>query len=249
MGNIIDITGQKFNHLYVMSHAFNKRGRSYWNCLCDCGKTVVVLGASLKSGNTKACGCHQKDGWRNGVTHGKSNTRQYKIWQNMKNRCSNKKDKYFKNYGGRGIKVCDEWQNDFMNFYNWAMANGYDNNLTLDRTDNDGNYCPENCRWVDRKEQMRNMRRNRILKYKGKEQTMAQWAEEFNIPYYILNGRINQYGWSVKDAIETPVQTIAEKHNNFLHLGQETTEPKECVTEIQKIVSGENVCVAERMRG
>ena len=105
MGNIIDITGQKFNHLYVISHAFNKSGRSYWNCLCDCGKTVVVLGASLKNGNTKACGCHQKDGWRNGVTHGKSNTRQYKIWQNMKNRCSNEKDKYFKNYGGKGINV------------------------------------------------------------------------------------------------------------------------------------------------
>lgn len=129
----------------------------------------------------------------------------------MKNRCSNKKDKYFKNYGGRGIKVCDEWKNDFMNFYNWAMANGYDDNLTIDRTDNDGDYCPENCKWVDRKEQMRNMRRNRILEYKGKKQTMVQWAEELNIPYYILNGRINQYGWSVKDAIETPVQSHSRK--------------------------------------
>lgn len=248
MGKIIDITGQKFNHLYVISHAFNKNGRSYWNCLCDCGKTVVVLGSSLKSGNTKACGCHQKDGWSNGITHGKSKTRQYRIWQNMKNRCLNSKDQYFKNYGGRGIKVCDEWigKDGFISFYNWAIGNGYKENLTLDRINNDGDYCPENCRWVGRNEQMRNTRRNRILEYKGRKQTMIQWSEELNIPYHILNGRINQYGWSTKDAIETPIQNVTERHNNFLHLGRETAEPEECVAEMQKIVPGANVFVAER---
>lgn len=103
-----------------------------WNCLCDCGNTVVVDSNSLKSGNTTACGCRKSEGWGNSLTHGKSNTRIYRIWQAMKSRCYYEKNKYYKNYGGRGITVCDEWKHDFQAFYDWGMANGYQDDLTVD---------------------------------------------------------------------------------------------------------------------
>lgn len=211
------MTGKKFNYLTVLSYAGKRNGRTTWNCLCDCGKEVVVLGSSLKSGNTKACGCHQKDGWINYKTHGKSKTRIYRIWQNMKNRCSNNHDKYYKNYGGRGITVCDEWLHNFQLFYDWSVSNGYKDDLTLDRMNNNGNYCPENCRWASRTEQMNNMRANRILEYNGEKKTMAQWAEVVGIPRYVINSRINNYGWSIKDALEIPIQKRGGRHDLILH--------------------------------
>ena len=158
-GGFKDITGQKFGRLTALHRLHNTKGRmSKWLCVCECGNFVEVRLNSLTSGLTKSCGCLKKD--NHYVKHSKKNTRLYRTWKSMKSRCYNNHVDRYPNYGGRGIKVCDEWLNDFMSFYNWAMANGYDDKLTIDRINVDGNYEPNNCRWVDMKQQLRNTQRN-----------------------------------------------------------------------------------------
>lgn len=124
----------------------------------------------------------------------------------MKSRCYNKNDKRYKDYGGRGIIVCDEWldkENGFMNFYQWAMASGYKDNLTIDRIDNNGNYKPNNCRWATDKEQSRNRRSNHLIKYKNETHCIAEWAEKLNIKQTVLIQRIYTYKWSIEKALTT----------------------------------------------
>ena len=121
----------------------------------------------------------------------------------MRVRCSNPKARYYPLYGGRGIRVCPEWQH-FEPFYDWAMANGYKDSLSIDRIDVNGNYCPENCRWATAKEQARNQRSNRLVLYNGKTQTIADWADELNINPITLRTRLS-HGWSVEEALTTPV--------------------------------------------
>lgn len=132
-------------------------------------------------------------------THGKQGTRLYRIWQGMKNRCYNKNDKRYQDWGGRGIAVCSEWKDKFMVFYNWAVSNGYDDNLTIDRIDNNKGYEPSNCRWITNKENSNNTRRNIYLTY-NKTQTLAQWADELHIPYQTLHYRYKK-GWDTKDIL------------------------------------------------
>lgn len=156
----IDISGQVFGRLRVIRYyGTNKNGKALWECLCDCGKTTICIGENLKNGVTRSCGCLRKEIETTvNVTHGMSRIRPYKIWVDMKKRCNNPKNKEYPNYGGRGIKVCVEWENDFPTFYKWAISNGYDDSLTIDRKDVNGNYCPENCRWSTLIEQGRNKR-------------------------------------------------------------------------------------------
>lgn len=134
-------------------------------------------------------------------SHGKTGTRIYSIYVNMKNRCYYTNNKRYQNYGGRGIEVCDEWLNHFQAFYDWAMSHGYSDNLTLDRINVDGNYEPSNCRWVTLKEQENNRSNNHLITYNGKTQTLAQWCKERNIKYATLERRLNKYGWSIKRAL------------------------------------------------
>jgi hypothetical protein len=134
-----------------------------------------------------------------------SRTRLYVIWCHMIERCYNPHFQAFSNYGGRGIRVCDEWRNCFLAFREWAMTNGYDNKLTLDRIDNNGNYEPSNCKWSTVREQSNNCRTNRLITYRGETKTMIQWAETIGIPYDTFKRRL-YYGWSVDKAIETPVR-------------------------------------------
>lgn len=129
----------------------------------------------------------------------------YYTWNMMRQRCCNPNNKTYPNYGGRGISVCDEWSS-FKVFYDWSILNGWKPGLSIDRIDNDGNYCPENCRWVDRYVQANNTSTNRFITYKGKTQTEAQWAKELGMSKYTLSSRLNLRGWSVERAFETPVK-------------------------------------------
>ena len=160
MGKINNLTGKRFGRLKVIKYyGSNKNGRALWLCQCDCGNTKVVLGNSLLSKLTFSCGCYNKEYSKElHSKHNMSSSKLYKVWGGMKTRCYNKNFIYYCNYGGRGIKVCDEWKNDFSKFYKWAINNGYKEGLTIDRINNDGNYEPNNCRWVTRAEQNRNKR-------------------------------------------------------------------------------------------
>ena len=160
MSKVNDLTGKNFGKLTVIKYCgSNKNGRALWLCQCECGNTKIILGNSLLSKLTFSCGCYNKEHSKNIHTkHNMSYSKLYKVWQGMKTRCYNPNFIYYCNYGGRGITICNEWKNDFSKFYEWAINNGYKEGLTIDRINNDGNYEPNNCRWVTRAEQNRNKR-------------------------------------------------------------------------------------------
>lgn len=168
MSALKDLTGQKFGRLTVIERAgSDHHHRATWKCQCDCGEVRIICGFNLLSAQAKSCGCLRAENlkWCN-IKHGKRKSRLYHVWQNIKKRCSNPNVHNYHRYGGRGITVCDEWRDDFGKFYEWAIANGYDENApygqcTIDRIDNDKGYSPDNCRWVDVKTQNNNKTNNR----------------------------------------------------------------------------------------
>lgn len=200
-----DLTGQKFGRLLVIGNRQFKNSRVTWDCICDCGTFRTVRDESLINGITVSCGCYQKERSRQAITtHGKSKTRLFSIWQNVKRRCYNPNFKHFHYYGGRGISMCDEWRNDFNSFYKWSTSNGYDSHLTLDRINSNGNYEPNNCRWLTRKEQSNNTRRNHVFTINNESKTIAQWCELYNVPYERVRQRVMNYDWNILDALTTP---------------------------------------------
>lgn len=207
MGKFIDLTGQKFGRLTVKERAENsKQNRARWKCICDCGREVIVEGQHLRSGVTKSCGCYQREcAAKANIKHGGSQTRLYTIWENIKKRCYNKNTEHYSDYGGRGISMCESWKNSFESFKDWALENGYSGNLTIDRIDFNGNYEPSNCRWVTIKEQANNKRNNILLTHNGETKTIAQWAEEVGLKRRTIRARIDQYGWTIEEALFTPV--------------------------------------------
>lgn len=200
------MVGNKYGRLKVLEYV----GKGRVLCECDCGAIKIVQAVHLRNGMTKSCGCYRLD-FPNRKTHGESNretgkrTKLYHIWCNLKSRCNNPNDKRYADYGGRGISVCEDWRNSYVNFRDWANKNGYCDGLTIDRIDNNGNYEPSNCRWSDWKAQSNNKRNNHLLTYKGETKTMAQWADKFGINFGTLKRRIYR-GWSTERAIETPIR-------------------------------------------
>lgn len=156
----LELSGQRFGRLLVIRREGSRNGRATWYCKCDCGNYKVVIGKNLKNGKTSSCGClHKELLSKRSKTHGMTGKRLYRIWHDMKNRCEYSKDKKYSYYGGRGIKVCNEWSSNFESFMTWALSNGYNDLLTIDRINNDGNYEPNNCRWITMKEQCSNRRK------------------------------------------------------------------------------------------
>ena len=208
MSKIKDLTNCKFNKLTVirLTDKRTTKGDTIWKCQCDCGNITYVSGGHLKSGHTKSCGCNKarlKGSKNYFYKHGLYGTRLYKIFFNMKTRCFNSNFTEYNNYGGRGITICKEWSNNFMSFYNWAMENGYKENLTLDRIDTNGNYEPNNCRWITRKKQCNNKRNNVIIEYNNEKHTIQEWCEKLNVKYSTLYTRLRR-GWSIEKIFTMP---------------------------------------------
>lgn len=197
-----NLIGQKFGRLTVID-IVKCDGKTKCKCQCTCGNISYAVPYSLTSGGTKSCGCYMNEArYLRGNPINK--TRLHRIWTGMKSRCSNTKDHHYKNYGGRGVKVCEEWKK-FLPFYEWSMANGYSDELTIDRIDVNGNYCPENCRWATIKTQANNTRNNIFIEYNGEKKTVAEWAEYFNINPFTVYRRISN-NWDTIVAITTPVK-------------------------------------------
>lgn len=206
--------GSRFGKLTVIGlhhkeHIIKKNSKNnyykyFYLCKCDCGKETICEERSLKSGNTKSCGCYNisKIIERN-TTHNLSSTRLYKIYHGMKKRCYNHKSKSYKNYGGRGIKICKEWLDSFPKFYEWSLNNGYREDLTIERKDVNGNYEPQNCCWVSVKEQAKNRRRNVFYELNGVRKILPDWAREYNMPFTCVRKRLIR-GWSLEKALKTP---------------------------------------------
>lgn len=200
-----DLTGKRFNKLVVLYRDENGYGdKSRWKCICDCGTETTVSGTNLKTGAVKSCGClrHMKHD-----THHLSNTRLYRIWNAMKNRCYLKSHYAYSYYGARGITVCAEWKDNFEAFYDWAISNGYSEDLTIDRIDNNGSYSPENCKWSTREEQVNNRRSCVLITYNGETKSLMQWCKLLNLPYKLIHQRMHLKNISFEEAISIPIKS------------------------------------------
>lgn len=172
-------------------------------CKCECGNEVIVNLNALLSGNTKSCGCLRKDTTKSHFTkHGLKNHPLYCVWRGIKDRCLNPNCKAYKNYGGRGISVCPEWL-EFQPFYKWAVANGYKRGLTIERINNNHNYCPDNCKFIPKAKQSKNRRGLRWIELNGKKKTISDWARTIGISRGSLRDRLKN-GWNTQDALTTP---------------------------------------------
>lgn len=205
MGTRIDETGNRYGRLLVLEYACTVRKKAVWKCKCDCGNEVLVIGQDMRTGHTNSCGCLQKDfvvkkNRKYGIDYP---TRLYHSWHSMIARCENPRTNYYCNYGGRGISVCEEWH-DFETFAEWALNNGYSDNLTIDRIDNDGGYSPQNCRWATKIEQENNKRTNRKVTINGITKNLVAWCNSYGINEITVFSRL-RYGWDIEKAITTPV--------------------------------------------
>ena len=207
MSAFIDRVGMVYGRLLVIAFAGKaQNGKLQWLCRCTCGKEVITTANNLASGKTRSCGCflaesRSKNG-TNSHKHGCQPKRLYKIWDGIRQRCLSPTCVLYKHYGGRGIQLCDAWKADFRPFRDWALANGYDEGLTIDRIDNNGNYEPSNCRWVSMSVQENNRNNNRLISYKNQTHTLAEWARILGMNYATLYSRLEKM--SFEEAVQMP---------------------------------------------
>jgi len=192
--NCIDVAfkGKRFDRLVVIkkTEEYCPTQGYYWECKCDCGNICFAPRNRLENGQKKSCGCMQKDG-HTALRHGMSKTRIWRAWQNMFVRCKYECSIGYSIYGGRGITVCEEWQ-EFEPFYDWALSNGYEEHLTIDRIDVNGNYEPSNCRWATRIEQQRNKRNNFMITHNDETKCLAEWADILGFNYKTIWQRMSK---------------------------------------------------------
>jgi hypothetical protein len=213
---LIDLTGKTFKRLTVISKSKTINKHVYWNCKCICGKEVLASGSSLKSGKVGSCGyLRSEESRKRAIKHELTSSELYQEWSRIKRRCNNSNMECYKNYGGRGISVCNTWSSSPETFISWCLANGYKKGLTLDRIDNSKGYSPDNCRWVTRKVQANNKRNNHLITFKDETFTLSEWSEKLNINYSVLKYRINN-GWDVEKAFFTPINK-KYSHNKEAH--------------------------------
>lgn len=212
-----NLIGRRYERLIVVAPAQRPKGkttRRFWLCRCDCGNEVVLSTAEFNKGAVRSCGCYHREEAsermrKTKTTHGKTNTRLYGIWGSMKGRCYLQSSTDYPWYGGRGIKVCDEWKDSFETFEKWAIENGYDpsaprGKYTIDRIDSNGDYCPQNCRFLTQKEQCNNRRNTRRIEFKGKSHTISEWAEITGLPAKTIRERLRYHKWSIEDILYKP---------------------------------------------
>lgn len=203
MGKLIDLTGQRFGRLLVIGRAENELGgQPRWICQCDCGAKKTIRGSHLRQGLVKSCGCLNKELLQSRNIErgcdGRTSTRLYRIWINIKKRCHNNHCPAYLQYGGRGISICGEWET-FQAFQAWALTSGYTDGLTIDRIDNNKGYDPDNCRWANATIQANNRRSNRMIFYNGEVRTLAEWCKLLCLPYKTVWARLKA-GWDLDDA-------------------------------------------------
>ncbi len=199
MAKAKDLTGGRFGRLAILERVENdKCGNLRWLARCDCGETTTVLGGNLTTGRTQSCGCLNLERC---TTHGLSKSRVYAVWSAMVQRCTNPRHKEWGNYGERGISVCQLWMT-FDGFY--ADMGDQPKNATIDRIDNDGNYCPNNCRWATQADQARNKRTNVRVSWRGRSRIIGDVADEFGINRGTVYSRLGR-GWSPEEALTTPL--------------------------------------------
>ncbi|GAB6728147.1 hypothetical protein [Streptococcus uberis] len=198
MGKVNDYTGQRFGRLLVIERLPQKPyTKATYKCKCDCGNEIVVRSSNLATGHSTSCGCLVR---KHGLA---KKERLYNIWVGMRQRCNNESSKDYPKYGGRGIEICDEW-NDYLSFRNWATSNGYSDNLSIDRIDVNGNYEPSNCRWADYKTQANNQSNNHLITFNGRTKNIKQWSEETGISNVTILTRLTR-GWSIDRSLTTKV--------------------------------------------
>jgi hypothetical protein len=212
MANLDDLTGKTFGRLTVIKRAGSIGENACWLCQCTCGNLKVMKGCYLKRG-IKSCGCLRREfmsvNGKRKFEHGYSATKLHRIWRSMIYRCNSAiNDKSYKNYRARGIKVCDEWL-DFLCFRNWAINNGYDDRLSIERKDVNGNYEPDNCTWIPLKEQNSNRRTTHYVEINGVVKPIATWAREFSISPSVMYQRIKR-GWVGKDLLKPAGKGVTE---------------------------------------
>lgn len=198
-----DYTGARFGRLFVVEKVSNAGGSALYRCVCDCGTVAEVNGSNLVSGATRSCGCIRKEAAAKlKFSHGEHGTRIYRCWRNMLERCENPKCNEYPHYGRRGISVCEEWHDPVL-FFKWAKESGYRDDLSIDRIDVNGDYCPDNCRWADNATQARNKTNNVKITFAGRTMILADWAQETGLSAKSITYRL-RHGWSVEDALTKP---------------------------------------------